>query len=77
MFIDILWNIFAERADAERTANQAQALWAACQALWASVRAATPGVHYKDRLRPLKNEINAIAKVASKLKRFPHFDFSC
>ncbi|XP_033164985.1 MICOS complex subunit Mic60 isoform X1 [Drosophila mauritiana] len=54
----------AERADAERTANQAQALWAACQALWASVRAATPGVHYKDRLRPLKNEINAIAKVA-------------
>ncbi|XP_039490661.1 MICOS complex subunit Mic60 [Drosophila santomea] len=54
----------AERADAERTANQAQALWAACQALWASVRAATPGVHYKEKLRPLKNEINAIAKVA-------------
>ncbi|XP_016991066.1 MICOS complex subunit Mic60 isoform X2 [Drosophila rhopaloa] len=54
----------AERADAERTANQAQALWAACQALWASVRTATPGVHYKEKLRPLKNEINAIAKVA-------------
>ncbi|XP_068157941.1 MICOS complex subunit Mic60 isoform X1 [Drosophila tropicalis] len=55
---------FQERADAERTANQAQALWAACQALWASVRTATPGVHYKEKLRPLKNEINAIAKVA-------------
>ncbi|XP_017073550.1 MICOS complex subunit Mic60 isoform X2 [Drosophila eugracilis] len=54
----------AERADAERTANQAQALWAACQALWASVRTATPGVHYKEKLRPLKNELNAIAKVA-------------
>ncbi|XP_017873284.1 PREDICTED: MICOS complex subunit Mic60 isoform X1 [Drosophila arizonae] len=55
---------FAERAETERSANQAQALWAACQALWASVRTATPGVHYKDKLRPLKNEINAIAKVA-------------
>ncbi|KAH8331175.1 hypothetical protein KR067_012501 [Drosophila pandora] len=53
-----------ERADSERTANQAQALWAACQALWASVRTATPGVHYKEKLRPLKNEINAIAKVS-------------
>ncbi|KAH8342056.1 hypothetical protein KR059_010265 [Drosophila kikkawai] len=52
------------RADAERTANQAQALWAACQALWASVRTATPGVHYSEKLRPLKNEINAISKVA-------------
>ncbi|KAM8706578.1 hypothetical protein ACLKA7_010786 [Drosophila subpalustris] len=54
----------AERAETERSANQAQALWAACQALWASVRTATPGVHYKEKLRPLKNEINAIAKVA-------------
>ncbi|BFF91372.1 MICOS complex subunit Mic60 [Drosophila madeirensis] len=55
---------FQDRADAERTANQSQALWAACQALWASVRNATPGVSYKDKLRPLKNEINAIAKVS-------------
>ncbi|XP_022230366.2 MICOS complex subunit Mic60 [Drosophila obscura] len=54
----------ADRADAERTANQSQALWAACQALWASVRNATPGANYKDKLRPLKNEINAIAKVS-------------
>ncbi|XP_017846690.1 MICOS complex subunit Mic60 isoform X2 [Drosophila busckii] len=54
----------AERAETERSANQAQALWAACQALWASVRTATPGVHYKEKLRPLKNEISAIAKVA-------------
>ncbi|KAH8311824.1 hypothetical protein KR044_008198 [Drosophila immigrans] len=54
----------AERAETERSANQAQALWAACQALWASVRTATPGVHYKEKLRPLKNEIRAIAQVA-------------
>ncbi|XP_023168563.1 MICOS complex subunit Mic60 [Drosophila hydei] len=54
----------SERAETERSANQAQALWAACQALWASVRTATPGVHYKDKLRPLRNEINAISKVA-------------
>lgn len=57
-----------ERAEAERSANQSQALWAACQALWASLRTATPGVHYKEKLRPLKNEINAIAKVAGKLR---------
>ncbi|XP_015038786.2 MICOS complex subunit Mic60 isoform X1 [Drosophila pseudoobscura] len=55
---------FQDRADAERTANQSQALWAACQALWASVRNATPGVSYKDKLRPLQNEIKAIAKVS-------------
>lgn len=65
----VFFLIHIERAETERSANQAQALWAACQALWASVRTATPGVHYKDKLRPLKNEISAIAKVAGEWNR--------
>lgn len=52
------------RADAERSAHQAQALWAACQALWATVRTGEPGVHWKNKLRPLKSEIGAVFKVA-------------
>ncbi|GBP97643.1 MICOS complex subunit Mic60 [Eumeta japonica] len=52
------------RADSERSAHQAQALWAACQALWATVRTGEPGEHWKTKLRPLKNEIKAISKVA-------------
>jgi len=52
------------RAEAERSAHQAQALWAACQALWASVRTGEPGVNWRNKLRPLKNEIFAISKVA-------------
>jgi len=54
------------RAEAERSAHQAQALWAACQALWASVRTGEPGVNWRNKLRPLKNEIFAISKVAGK-----------
>ncbi|XP_037814732.1 MICOS complex subunit Mic60 isoform X1 [Lucilia sericata] len=52
------------RAESERSAHQAQALWAACQALWATVRTGEPGEHWKTKLRPLKNEIKAIAKVS-------------
>ncbi|KAM7361738.1 inner membrane mitochondrial protein mitofilin isoform 2-T2 [Cochliomyia hominivorax] len=52
------------RAESERSAHQAQALWAACQALWATVRTGEPGEHWKTKLRPLKNEIKAISKVA-------------
>lgn len=52
------------RAESERSAHQAQALWAACQALWATVRTGEPGEHWTNKLRPLKNEIRAIAKVA-------------
>ncbi|XP_037946966.1 MICOS complex subunit Mic60 isoform X2 [Teleopsis dalmanni] len=52
------------RADSERATHQAQALWAACQALWSTVKTGEPGVHWKTKLRPLKNEIRAISKVA-------------
>lgn len=52
------------RAESERSAHQAQALWAACQALWATVRTGEPGEHWKTKLRPLKNEIKAISKVS-------------
>lgn len=56
--------IFTARAEAERSAHQAQALWAACQALWATVSTGEPGVHWRNKLRPLKSEIKAISKVA-------------
>uniref|UniRef100_A0A1B0BMJ6 MICOS complex subunit MIC60 n=1 Tax=Glossina palpalis gambiensis TaxID=67801 RepID=A0A1B0BMJ6_9MUSC len=52
------------RAEGERSSHQAQALWAACQALWSSVRTGEPGTHWKAKLRPLRNEIKAIKKVA-------------
>ncbi|XP_029404494.2 MICOS complex subunit Mic60 isoform X1 [Bactrocera dorsalis] len=52
------------RAESERSAHQAQALWAACQALWATVSTGEPGVHWRNKLRPLKSEIKAISKVA-------------
>lgn len=52
------------RAESERSAHQAQALWAACQALWSTVRTGEPGVHWKNKLRPLKSEIRAVSKVA-------------
>lgn len=52
------------RAESERSAHQAQALWAACQALWSTVRTGEPGEHYTNKLRPLKNEIKAISKVS-------------
>lgn len=54
------------RAESERSAHQAQALWAACQALWATVRTGEPGVHWKNKLRPLKSEISAVSSVAGK-----------
>lgn len=53
------------RAESERCAHQAQSLWAACQALWASVRAGEPGVHWRQKLRPLKTEIKAVEKAAA------------
>ncbi|XP_073814996.1 inner membrane mitochondrial protein mitofilin isoform X2 [Musca autumnalis] len=52
------------RAESERSAHQAQALWAACQALWSTVRTGEPGEDWKNKLRPLKKEIKAITKVA-------------
>ncbi|XP_037909381.1 MICOS complex subunit Mic60 isoform X2 [Hermetia illucens] len=53
------------RAESERCAHQAQALWAACQALWASVRTGDPGVHWQLKLRPLSSEIKAVGRAAA------------
>lgn len=53
-----------ERADAEKSAYQAQSLWAACQTLWSSVREGQPGKSWREELRPLKNEIKALGAAA-------------
>lgn len=53
-----------ERSDAEKSAYQAQSLWAACQTLWSSVREGQPGKSWRDALRPLKNEIKAVGSSA-------------
>ncbi|XP_058467387.1 MICOS complex subunit Mic60 isoform X2 [Malaya genurostris] len=53
-----------DRADAERSAHQAQALWGACQSLWASIRSGQPGKSWRDQLRPLEDEISAVRRAA-------------
>ncbi|XP_062535862.1 MICOS complex subunit Mic60 isoform X2 [Armigeres subalbatus] len=53
-----------DRADAEKSAHQAQALWGACQSLWSSIRSGQPGKSWRDQLRPLKDEIGAVARAA-------------
>lgn len=53
-----------ERADNEKSAYQAQSLWATCQALWSSVREGEPGKSWREQLRPLKSEINAVKTAA-------------
>lgn len=53
-----------ERADAEKSAHQAQALWGACQSLWSSIRAGQPGKSWREQLRPLKDEISAVGRAA-------------
>lgn len=49
-----------ERADNEKSAYQAQSLWAACQALWSSVREGQAGKSWREQLRPLEGEIKAV-----------------
>lgn len=53
-----------DRADAEKSAHQAQALWGACQSLWSSIRSGQPGKSWRDQLRPLEDEIGAVARAA-------------
>ncbi|XP_052869919.1 MICOS complex subunit Mic60 isoform X2 [Anopheles cruzii] len=53
-----------EHSDAEKSAHQAQALWGACQSLWSSIRSGQPGKSWRDQLRPLKDEIAAVARAA-------------
>lgn len=52
------------RADAEKSAHQAQALWGACQSLWSSISSGQPGKSWREQLRPLKDEISAVARAA-------------
>lgn len=52
------------RADAEKSAHQAQALWGACQSLWSSIRSGQPGKSWREQLRPLQDEISAVARAA-------------
>lgn len=59
-FFQIFSRKSSERADAEKSAHQAQSLWAACQNLWASVRTGQPGKTWREELRPLNNEIRAV-----------------
>lgn len=58
--------VITARAESEKCAHQAQGLWAACQALWATVKMGEPGVHWKNKLRPLKNEIKAVKSAAGR-----------
>ncbi|XP_026479933.1 MICOS complex subunit Mic60-like [Ctenocephalides felis] len=53
------------RAKADSSAQQAQALWGACQALLAAIKANTPCVPWDKQLRPLTPEINAIEQVTA------------
>lgn len=53
-----------ERADAEKSAHQAQALWGACQSLWSSIRSGQPGKSWREQLRPLRDEISAVGRAA-------------
>uniref|UniRef100_A0A182JYI7 MICOS complex subunit MIC60 n=1 Tax=Anopheles christyi TaxID=43041 RepID=A0A182JYI7_9DIPT len=57
-------NALVEHADAEKSAHQAQALWGSCQSLWSSIRSGQPGKSWRDQLRPLKDEIAAVARSA-------------
>lgn len=59
---------FTARAKADSSAQQAQALWGACQALLAAIKANTPCVPWDKQLRPLTPEINAIEQVTGKIK---------
>lgn len=66
----VLFKLILARAESEKCANQAQALWAACQALWASVRTGEPGVHWQQKLRPLQTEIKAVSRAAGMKETF-------
>lgn len=39
-------------------------MWASCQALWSSVREGEPGKSWREQLRPLTTEINAVKEAA-------------
>ncbi|CAH1121749.1 unnamed protein product [Ceutorhynchus assimilis] len=53
------------RNDADASSKQAQVLWATCQSLLRAVRAGYPGIPWKDQIRPLEPEIQAVLKAAA------------
>lgn len=56
--------VISARSDADKSAQQSQALWAACQSLWSGVKNGVPGKTWRENLRPLQNEIKAVAKAS-------------
>jgi mitofilin len=61
-----------ERAQAEKSAQQAQALWTACIRLWNSIKFGDPTLSWADRIRPLSNEVKAITESAAEGDRLVH-----
>lgn len=55
-----------ERIEADKVAKQSQVLWSACQALHRAVKSSTPGLSWREQIKPLQKEIDAIKKAASK-----------
>ncbi|XP_066147240.1 MICOS complex subunit Mic60 isoform X1 [Euwallacea fornicatus] len=53
------------RTDADASSKQAQVLWSACQSLLRAIKAGCPGIPWKDQIRPLEPEINAVVRAAA------------
>lgn len=56
----------AEKAIAEKQAKRSQLLWNACQALILAIKSGTNVKSWEEQLKPLQDEISAIAKAAGK-----------
>lgn len=63
--INNFFKTFLVRADADKSAQRAQALWSACISLWNSVKYGDPTVSWDKRIRPLEKEIKAIGTAAA------------
>lgn len=55
-----------EKNDADQSSRQAQVLWSACQSLLSAIRSGCPGLPWKEQLRPLEPELNAVKSAAGK-----------
>ncbi|XP_060524293.1 MICOS complex subunit Mic60-like [Cylas formicarius] len=53
------------RNEAQASSKQSQVLWSACQSLLRAMRVGCPGIPWKDQIRPLEPEINAVLKAAA------------
>ncbi|KAL1138065.1 hypothetical protein AAG570_009760 [Ranatra chinensis] len=54
--------VLSKRVGQDKKAQQSQVLWSACQSLEASLRDVPSAVPAESQLRPLQNEVDAIAK---------------